>query len=255
MDGNAGAIKAAISATAPAELQWLPNPGHEPVIPEGWEIAGARFSDGDEYTVPPNGRILSLADANVTEYAIRRKPTQRSDPQGVRAQPTLDQALEQLRIEAERLQQPSPTPTLSEVTPVTEDAHELRKRAVLLALNGNWTRAHTIADRIGEPAFHVLIALRALCASGDVAQSVDDDGWLAFRLNTDTPMVNIFEPEPIRKQSGALVIAGKLNAVGENFAGITTGNQSITLGINTDQARWLGRYVGGQIKLTVEVTP
>lgn len=69
----------------------------------------------------------------------------------------------------------------------------------------------------------------------------------------DTPMVNIFEPEPIRKQSGALVIAGKLNAVGENFAGITTGNQSITLGINTDQARWLGRYVGGQIKLTVEV--
>lgn len=60
-------------------------------------------------------------------------------------------------------------------------------------------------------------------------------------------------PATSRKQSAALVIAGKLNAVGENFAGITSGGQSITLGINTDQARWLGRYVGGQIKLTVEV--
>jgi hypothetical protein len=252
-DGT-NAIKAAISATAPAELQWLPNPGHEPEIPEGWEIAGARFSDGDEYTVPPNGRIMSLADANVTEYAIRRKPTQFSEPQGVRAQPTLDQALEQLRIEAECLQQPSPTPTLSEVTPVTEDAHELRKRAVLLALNGNWTRAHTIADRIGEPAFHVLIALRALCASGDVAQSVDDDGLPVFRLNTNAPMVNIFEPEPIRKQSAALVISGRLTAVGETFAGITSGGETMTLSIDADRARWLGQHVGRDVKLTVEVS-
>lgn len=74
-----------------------------------------------------------------------------------------------------------------------------------------------------------------------------------FRLNTDTPMVNIFEPEPIRKQSGALVIAGRLTSVGERFAGIDSGDQQITLSINTEQARWLGRYVGGEIKLTVEV--
>lgn len=60
---------------------------------------------------------------------------------------------------------------------------------------------------------------------------------------------------PKRRYAGALVIAGKLNAVGENFAGITSGNQQITLSINTDQARWLGRYVGGEVKLTLEVTP
>lgn len=30
-------------------------------------------------------------------------------------------------------------------------------------------------------------------------------------------------------------------------------SQQVTLGISTEQARWLGRYVGGQIKLTVEV--
>lgn len=226
MTDRTNAIKAAIDATTPAELQWLPNPGHEPAIPEGWKFAGVEYANGDRIMLDEAAEPSAWAwdfinhRSDLRRYAIRRKPTQPSqidainasvhacntafgacpEPQGVRAQPTLDQALEQLRIEAERLQQPSPTPTLSEVTPVTEDAHELRKRAVLLALN-------------------------------------------------------IFEPEPIRKQSGALVIAGRLTSVGERFAGIDSGDQQITLGINTEQARWLGRYVGGEVKLTVEVTP
>ena len=226
MTDRTDAIKAAIEATAPAELQWLPNPGHEPEIPEGWEIAGARFSDGDEYTVPPNGRILSLADANVTEYAIRRKPTQ---------------------------------PTLTDLTPTDEDPAELRKRMVLLALNGNWLRAQTIADRICEPVSAVLVALRELCTSGDVAQSIDD-GWPVFRLNTNEPMVNIFEPEPepapepIRQRSAAMVIGGTLTSVGATFAALETGGRLVALSLTTDQARWLGQYVGGEVKLTVEVT-
>lgn len=230
MTDRTDAIKAAISATAPSELQWLPNPGHEPEIPDGWEFAGVEYANGDRIVLDEAAEPSAWAwdfinhRSDLRHYAIRRKPTQ-----------------------------PNQTPTLAEMTPVTEDAHELRKRAVLLALNGNWARTQTIAARIGEPAFHVLIAIRALCASGDVAQSVDDDGWPVFRLNTDTPMVNIFEPEPIRKQSGALVISGRLTAVGERFAGIDSSGQQITLSINTEQARWLGRYVGGEVKLTVEV--
>ena len=66
-------------------------------------------------------------------------------------------------------------------------------------------------------------------------------------------------------QSATLVISGRLTSVGETFATIITGtrtladqlagvaSQQVTLGISTEQARWLGRYVGGQIKLTVEV--
>lgn len=174
MSTRTDAIKAAISATAPSDLQWLPNPGREPEIPDGWELAHIILRNGED------------ADA------IRRKPTQpsqidainasvqacntafgaRPEPQGVRAQPTLDQALDQLRIEAERLQQP---------------------------------------------------------------------------------------------QSATLVISGRLTSVGETFATIITGtrtladqlagvsSQQVTLGINTEQARWLGRYVGGEVKLTVEV--
>lgn len=66
-------------------------------------------------------------------------------------------------------------------------------------------------------------------------------------------------------QSATLVISGRLTSVGETFATIITGtrtladqlagvaSQQVTLGISTEQARWLGRYVGGQINLTVEV--
>lgn len=187
-------IAAELSATAPSELQWLPNPGHEPEIPEGWELAHIILCNGEDANAQfgPWFWQYSLCDTDIAEYAIRRKPTQpsridainasvhacntafgaRPEPQGVRAQPTLDQALEQLRIEAECLQQP---------------------------------------------------------------------------------------------QSAALVISGRLTSVGETFATILTGtrtladklagvsSQQVTLGINTEQARWLGKYVGGEVKLTVEV--
>lgn len=60
-------------------------------------------------------------------------------------------------------------------------------------------------------------------------------------------------PAETRQQSASMTIAGRLTSVGERFAGIESGDQQITLSINTEQARWLGKYVGGEIKLTVEV--
>lgn len=73
------------------------------------------------------------------------------------------------------------------------------------------------------------------------------------------------QAELLQQPQSALVISGRLTSVGETFATIITGtrtladqlagvaSQQVTLGISTEQARWLGRYVGGQIKLTVEV--
>ena len=61
--------------------------------------------------------------------------------------------------------------------------------------------------------------------------------------------------QPTRHQSASMTIGGRLTAVGESFAGIESAGQQITLGINVEQARWLGKYVGGEVKLTLEVTP
>lgn len=185
----------------------------------------------------------------MTDRAIRRKPTQPSEPQGVRAQPTLDQALDQLRIEAERIQKPNAQPTLAEVTPVTEDAGELRKCLVLGALNSSWQSLETIATRINEP--------RELVAE-TLNQLVDEGRAFCFGLGgawrSGTPIVNVIDPEPTRQQSASMTIGGRLTAVGETFAGITSGGKTMTLTIDADQARWLGQHVGRDVRLTVEVT-
>lgn len=117
----------AIDATRPDELQWLPNLGHEPAIPEGWEFAGVEYANGGRIMLDPSAWAWDFINhkSDLRRYAIRRKR--------------------------------------------------------------------------------------------------------------------------------ALVISGRLTSVGERFAGIDSGDQQITLGVNVEQACWLGRYVGGQIKLTVEV--
>lgn len=235
MTDRTDAIKAAISATAPNELQWLPNPGEIDAVNASIHACNSAFGACPE-------------------------------PQRVRAQPTLDQALEQLRIEAERIQQPNPQPTLERVTPVTEDAHELLRRAVLGVLADNtygingWKSVKLLADCIGESISDVRAALADLVITGAVEFNAGvPDFYRLYRQQTAKT------PEPIRKQSGALVISGRLTAVGENFATILTGtrtladqlagvsSQQVTLGIGTEQARWFGKYVGGEVKLTVEV--
>lgn len=141
-----------------------------------------------------------------------------------------------------------------QVTPVTEDAAELRKRIVLEFLRqapGNWFDCSEIANETCSTVNETSDALIALCKEGLAAY--------------DVVHVRYCVPAPTRQQSGALVISGRLTAVGETFATIVTGtrtladqlagvsSQQVTLGINTDQARWLGRHVGGEVKLTVEV--
>lgn len=78
MSDRTDAIKAAIDATAPTELQWLPNPGHEPEIPEGWELAGLRFEEWDQKIFPSGENVSTWGWSGpefepITEYAIRRK--------------------------------------------------------------------------------------------------------------------------------------------------------------------------------------
>ena len=61
-------------------------------------------------------------------------------------------------------------------------------------------------------------------------------------------------PAETRQQSASMTIAGRLTAVGETFAGITSGGETMTLSIDADRARWLGQHVGRDVRLTVEVT-
>lgn len=113
-------------ATEPAKqpdcgLQWFPNYGHEPTIPVGWELVKARLADGQ--TIPEyyaknwslTSEILNNTGRAIKEYAIRRKPE--APPQstpfppmeqlhGAKPQLSLDETLQQLQIEAERLKQP-----------------------------------------------------------------------------------------------------------------------------------------------------
>lgn len=195
MSTRTDAIKAAISATAPAELQWLPNPGHDPAIPEGWEFAGVEYVNGDRIMLDEAAEPSAWAwdfinhRSDLRRYAIRRKPSANlgkeagaQQPDGCRLQP---------------IRKPNAQPTLAEVV-----------------------------------------------------SSANCDGLRLYRAGGSAT-----DPKLIRHQSGALVIAGRLTSVGERFAGIDSGDQQITLSINTEQARWLGRYVGGEVKLTVEVTP
>ena len=122
-------------ATEPAnqpdcELQWFPNCGHEPLIPDGWELVKARLADG--LMIPAyyarnwslTSEILNNTGRTIKEYAIRRKPdvrpqstpfpTQEQLHEG-KPQLSLDETLQQLQIEAERLKQPGLL--LVEVTP------------------------------------------------------------------------------------------------------------------------------------------
>ena len=136
--------------------------------------------------------------------------------------------------------------TLTDVTPVTEDAGELRKCLVLGALNSSWQSAETIAARIAEPLDSVVQTLRQLVLDGRAI------GQLVVG---PTCRRSLYSAEPTRQQSASMTIGGRLTAVGESFAGIESAGQQITLGINVEQARWLGKYVGGEVKLTLEVTP
>lgn len=81
MTDRTDAIKAAIDATTPDELQWLPNHGHEPAIPEGWEFAGVEYANGDRIMLDEAAEPSAWAwdfinhRSDLRRYAIRRKPS------------------------------------------------------------------------------------------------------------------------------------------------------------------------------------
>lgn len=136
---------------------------------------------------------------------------------------------------------------LADVTPVTEDAHELRKRAVLEYVRYSPTHRVSVSDIASAVRESISDTIRAI-------ESLRDDGQIEYDAESFRVAFRSQSTlEPIRQQSGALVIAGKLTAVGERFAGIDSAGQQITLSINTEQARWLGKYMGSEVKLTVEV--
>lgn len=192
MTDRTDAIKAAIDATKPDELQWLPNPGHEPAIPEGWEFAGVEYVDGDrimlDEAAEPSAWAWDFINhwSDLRRYAIRRKPSA-----------------------------------------------NLGKEAGAQQPDGCRLQPIRFVERVDR-----------------VVSSENCDGLRLYRAGESAT-----DPKLIRHQSGALVIAGRLTSVGERFAGIESGDQQITLSVNVEQARWLGRYVGGEVKLTVEVTP
>lgn len=169
------------------------------------------------------------------------------------------------------------------------DSNEIMRQVMARLDFGRAFYARTIAKDTGLSLDEVEGALSRLCAQGlvDAHNEAEDPVYFAAGRtvvvnnasatsatdHSDARPQSATAPAPDQAeclqqpQSAALVISGRLTSVGETFATILTGtrtladqlagvsSQQVTLGINTEQARWLGKYVGGEVKLTVEVTP
>ena len=137
-------------------------------------------------------------------------------------------------------------PTLTELTPSDEDPAELRKRMVLEKMGnaqGRWYHAVYLAEGCDESFDLIKKALDQLVSEG-AAEGMHDN-----------PMLYRIAQQPTSTRSGAMTITGTLTSIGTTFAAIQSGDRVITLSLTTEQTRWLGRYVGGEVKLTVEVRP